>query len=542
MWATGGALAFTLALSVYLMIVVMVNGLGVYWASPLERVQLQGEGGQPGDVLLGERVERENDAHRETQRVKYHVGNREFGPAFRWIDEGDIQEVTLPEDALKLDRVSNLNYIGFLKELKTPGLELPDSEDSHSRLSTALSAARYKRQQEIGPIEDEESVLARELNDRVKYAVVKAEYQRKQLLRAGTSPQSAEIAAIDGELAKLRSREEELKAESHSLTLKRNKLETALRENAAVFVDASGHESVIPLIDIIRFTNPNRMGVAAKIQHYVVKVWELLWDNPREANQDGGVFPAIMGTVLMVFLMAITCFPLGVLAGIYLGEYAKEGPLVRVVRIAVNNLAGIPSIVYGIFGLGFFVYLCGGTLDRWLFPEMVDNGQMVFGQGCILWASLTLGLLTVPVVIVSTEEALRQIPRGIKEGSYALGATKFQTLCRVLVPMASPGMMTGFILAMARAAGEVAPLMLTGATKIAPVPMSENFPYFHLDRQFMHLGFHIYDISCKSPNVEATKPLVYVTTLLLLLIVVTMTSLAIWMRNRMRSRYQSRSI
>jgi phosphate transport system permease protein len=166
-----------------------------------------------------------------------------------------------------------------------------------------------------------------------------------------------------------------------------------------------------------------------------------------------------------------------------------------------------------------------------------------FGTGGILWASLTLGLLTVPVVIVSTEEALRTIPRGVREGSYALGATKYQTLVRVLLPMASPGVMTGFILAMARAAGEVAPLMITGVVKLAPdLPLDGSFPYVHLHRKFMHLGFHIYDIAFQSPNVEASKPMVYVTTLLLLLIVVTMSSLAIWLRSRMRRQFQSRTI
>jgi len=519
------------------MAVVLYNGLGVFWADPLELVQLS-----DGTQLLGEEVERESDPHSDAERVKYHVGNREFGPAFRWIESSEIRKVAYPQDAMKLDRAENLNYIGFLSGLDTPGLNVPESDSAQGRLAAAMDAAGRKREQEIGPIEDEAEELARELNDEVKYQIIRAEYRRKQLLRAGAAPDVPEVAEIDQELDRLRGREEELKAQSHQLTLKRNKLKAALDENVAVFVDSTGRESTMPLVDIVRFTVPNQMGVLDKIGHYAAKVWELLWHNPREANQDGGVFPAIMGTVLMVFLMAITCFPLGVLAGIYLGEYAKEGPLVRVVRIAVNNLAGIPSIVYGIFGLGFFIYLCGGTLDRFLYPELVDKGERVFGQGCILWASLTLGLLTVPVVIVSTEEALRQIPRGVKEGSYALGATKFQTLCRVLVPMASPGMMTGFILAMARAAGEVAPLMLTGATKIAPVSTSGDFPYVHLDRQFMHLGFHIYDISCKSPNVEATKPLVYVVTLLLLLIVVTMTGVAIWLRNRMRSRYQTRAI
>ena len=169
---------------------------------------------------------------------------------------------------------------------------------------------------------------------------------------------------------------------------------------------------------------------------------------------------------MMVFIMSIFSFPLGVVTGVYLREYARDGWLVRLVRIAVNNLAGVPSIVYGIFGLGFFVYGVGGALDQLFFPERLPTPTM--GTGGILWASLTLALLTVPVVIVATEEALGAIPKGMRDGSLALGATKLQTLVRVLLPMASPGIMTGFILAMARAAGEVAPLMITGVVKLAP--------------------------------------------------------------------------
>ena len=236
----------------------------------------------------------------------------------------------------------------------------------------------------------------------------------------------------------------------------------------AVFADGQGRPRTIALADVVRAYQPNAMGLAAKVGHYLAKIWELLTAKPRESNTEGGLFPAIFGTVMLIFLMAMSCFPLGVLAGVYLGEYAREGVLVRLVRIAVNNLAGIPSIVYGIFGLGFFVYGVGAQLDQWFYPERVAAGSPTFGTGGILWASLTLGLLTVPVVIVATEEAIRAIPRSVRESSYALGATKFQTLLRVLLPLASPGIMTGFILAMARAAGEVAPLMITGVVKLAP--------------------------------------------------------------------------
>jgi phosphate transport system permease protein len=397
------------------------------------------------------------------------------------------------------------------------------------------------QQEEVEPLKDQEQELADELQHTIKYALLDAEYRLKKLRRQNKAdtPRAEEIKKT---VAEYRRQEEDLKSRSDKVTEKRMAREEKVRANQAVFRTATGREKTIALVDIARPYCPNRMGFGQKVGHYLAKVWELLSTNPREANQDGGLYPAIFGTVLMVFLMAITCFPLGVLAGIYLGEYAKEGPLVKIVRVAVNNLAGIPSIVYGIFGLGFFIYICGGALDQVFFPARIDDGSPVFGQGCILWASLTLGLLTIQVVIVSTEEALRTIPRGIRESSYALGATKFQTLYRVLVPMASPGMMTGFILAMARAAGEVAPLMITGAVKIAPVPLNGTPPFLHLNRQFMHLGFHIFDISCKSPNVEATKPMVYVTTLLLLFIVLTMSSLAIWLRNNMQRRYQSRGI
>jgi phosphate transport system permease protein len=300
-------------------------------------------------------------------------------------------------------------------------------------------------------------------------------------------------------------------------------------------------EVTIPQHDVVRRFQPNAMGFGAKVSYYMERMRELLLDDPREANTEGGLFPSIFGTILLVFVMSIASFPFGVIAGIYMKEYAKDGILLRSVRIAVNNLAGIPSIVFGIFGLGFFVYGVGGQIDRLFFADQLPNPT--YGTGGLLWASLTLGLLTVPVVIVSTEEALSVIPKGIRESSLALGASRFQTLVRVLLPMASPGILTGFILAMTRAAGEVAPLMLTGVVKLAPaLPLDGEFPFLHFDRKFMHLGFHIYDIGFQSPNVEAAKPMVYVTTLLLLVIVITMTSSAVALRNRMKKKFTTSHI
>jgi phosphate transport system permease protein len=232
--------------------------------------------------------------------------------------------------------------------------------------------------------------------------------------------------------------------------------------------------------------------------------------------------------------------PFGVLAAIYLREYAKQGLLVRIIRISVNNLAGVPSIVFGVFGLGFFVYWMGGSIDRLFFAESLP--APTFGTPGLIWASLTLALLTLPVVIVATEEGLTRIPRAVREGSLALGATKAETLWRVVVPMAAPAMMTGLILAVARAAGEVAPLMLVGVVKLAPnLPVDGEFPFLHLDRKFMHLGFHIYDVGFQSPNVEAARPLVYATALMLVILIVILNLAAIGIRNHLREKYKSES-
>jgi phosphate transport system permease protein len=237
----------------------------------------------------------------------------------------------------------------------------------------------------------------------------------------------------------------------------------------------------------------------------------------------------------MVLLMSVMVTPLGIMAAIYMREYAKPGPVIRTIRISVNNLAGVPSIVYGVFGLGFFVYVLGGSIDELFFAAALP--APTFGSPGILWASLTLALLTLPVVIVATEEGLSRVPRTIREGSLALGAPKPETLWRTVLPIASPAMMTGLILAVARAAGEVAPLMLVGVVKLAPsLPLDGNFPFLHLERKFMHLGFHIYDVGFQSPNVEAARPLVYATALLLVIIIVVLNLFAIRLRNRMRER------
>jgi phosphate transport system permease protein len=280
------------------------------------------------------------------------------------------------------------------------------------------------------------------------------------------------------------------------------------------------------------------MNVFSKIGHWLMKAWEFVSTDPREANTEGGIFPAIFGTVMMVLLMSVFVTPFGILAALYLREYAKQGAVTQIIRIAVNNLAGVPSIVYGMFGLGFFVYFLGANIDQLFYAESLP--APTFGTPGILWSSLTLAILTLPVVIVATEEGLARIPRSLREASLALGATKAETLWKVVLPMASPAMMTGLILAIARAAGEVAPLMLVGVVKLAPsLPLDGNVPFLHLERKFMHLGFHIYDVGFQSPNIEAARPLVYATAFLLVLVIILLNVSAIRIRNRLRERYKA---
>jgi phosphate transport system permease protein len=574
-WTTAAALAGMLTLVFLLLAVVLVNGLGVFWPKPVAEITLT-----DGGKFFGQRIHSTVNPDNQQSSTQFKTGNREQDPQrqdFRWIRDDAIAKTTYPENVCVLERAENGDFYGFVKGVAGPdvggdagaAVALPHPNRGGSatatptsalaNLSDAIAATRRKSAEQIARIAAELFTLSNRLQE-ARGKLLRLNYQKSRLAgglarRAASGADTRRVSpparlastddrnTLDRQIAELEKASEQIKEQSDRLVSQQQQRTAELRRNVVIMADAAGKETPIALADVVRLHEPNAMGFFAKSGHYVSKVGELLWDNPREANTEGGLFPAIFGTVMLIFLMAITCFPLGVLAGIYLGEYAKDGLFVRLVRIAVNNLAGIPSIVYGIFGLGFFVYGVGGLLDQWCFPERVAVGTPTFGTGGILWAALTLGLLTVPVVIVSTEEALRAIPRATREGSFALGATKFQTLVRVLVPMASPGMMTGFILAMARAAGEVAPLMITGVVKLAPqMPVDGSFPFFHLDRKFMHLGFQIYDVGFQSPNVEASKPMVFVTTLLLLLIVLVMSSVAIYLRNRMKKRYQVRTI
>lgn len=514
-WLTGAALALTLLFAATLILVILTNGLGVFWPSPVARAELK-----DGSLVLGEIVKREAMPSGQGERLQFKTGNRDlYGRDFRWVDGEQIAQLSYPSGVTVLEREEYGNFYGTLLSVAGP-------------TSAAGDASPWEKFDLLQEVVEQKHAVVAEFNQQLAALNQQMEALSRKALKLGYQG----AAADSPELLQIEERRALLQRDFSELSEQQAAASAELNAYTATFADVAGSEKSMSLAEIVRHFEPNDMGVFSKSWHYLGKLKELIFGQPRESNTEGGLFPAIFGTVMLIFLMTLVTFPLGVIAAVYLREYAKDGLVVRLVRIAVNNLAGIPSIVYGIFGLTFFVYGIGSSLDALFFPERLPNPT--FGTGGILWASLTLALLTVPVVIVSTEEALGAIPAGVREGSLALGATKFQTLLRTLLPMASPGIMTGLILAMARAAGEVAPLMITGVVKLAPaLPLDGQFPYLHLDRKFMHLGFHIYDIGFQSPNVEAAKPMVFVTTLLLVLIVLVMSSIAIMLRNRMKKRY-----
>ena len=514
--ATGAALAIVLVMTLSLVGVVVSNGLGYFWPKQLVRLELK-----DGSSALGQIMQHEKNPISGERRLQLKVANRDvFGQDFRWIDEKEIANRTTPPDAMLLERHEHGNFFGFLKGITAEGLSVSATATPFETLQRAMKLVEGKKK---GTLEIKEKMS--DLNnraERLRLKLLKLEYrgaqQNKVIIERLTAEREQALADFD------RLNEQLVVAQSEIAGI------------TGQFEDSAGGSKEIALVDIVAQQRPNSMSFLVKIGAYFERVRELLLDDPRESNTEGGLFPAIFGTVMMVMLMSVFSLPFGVIAAIYLREYARDGLLTRMVRIAVNNLAGVPSIVYGVFGLGFFVYGIGGSIDAIFFPERLPTPT--FGTGGILWSSLTLALLTVPVVIVATEESLASIPRGVREGSLALGATKFQTLTKILLPMATPGIMTGLILSMARAAGEVAPLMIVGVVKLAPsLPFDGNFPFFHMERKFMHLGFHIYDVGFQSPNVEAAKPMVFVTTMLLLAIVIFASSTAIYLRNRMRRKY-----
>src|SRR5262249_12594245 len=474
-------------------------------------------------VILGQIKDREPSAQQSVPRgfrIKVKRANRDIDTGdFVWIEESEIARREEPPDALILERREWGDFFGEIKQVKDGERVLAEGPaDGLAAVTDRLPATRKL----LGQIE---SIEKKEIGD-INYAQERLRVRSKRLERQGTGT-GAEQDRIESEKAELQRRYD---AETARLDALKQQLQTTVVLNAA-----DGAEKEIPLSNIVRCYQPNQMSLAGKAGLYLQKVLEFVVDNPRESNTEGGTLPAIFGTVMMVMLMTFIVTPLGVIAAVYLREYARQGKLVSAVRIAVNNLAGVPSIVFGVFGVGFFIYFIGGKIDKLFFSDYLPAPTL--GTGGILWASLTLALLTLPVVIVATEEGLAAVPRDVREASLALGATQFETTWRVVLPAVTPSILTGLILAMARAAGEVAPLMVTGVVKLAPtLPIDGNWPYLHVDRKFMHLGFYIYDVGFQSPNVDAARPMVFATTLLLLVIVIVLNLAAILLRNHLRRR------
>jgi len=537
-WLNAGAVSISLIMVIGLVLLIAVRGLAHFWPADVMQADYQHKGETTrvlGEINAGEDVslERLRDSGYEIEAdiqtdnghvIRYLVktGNRDIlGSDFRVLLKPMLKNVVYPEDVMVVERREWGNFYGFLKAVKKDGEIIAKGEEAHQIFQKSLEQALA--------IFDEISAIRKHDIGKINYNMERLRLRERRLeLDGDTDP--AKLAAI---VAERKALDEEYK----QLQAKLSQLSEKIRRDSLLVETVDGQRLEIGVEKIVHAYFPNAMSVFEKLRFYFAKMWEFVSDEPREANTEGGIFPAIFGTVMMVMLMAMLVTPFGVVAAVYLREYARQGLMIRLIRIAVNNLAGVPSIVYGIFGLGFFVYFLGGNIDSLFFPEA--SPAPVFGTPGILWSSLTLALLTLPVVIVATEEGLSRIPRSIREGSLALGATKAETLWRTVLPMASPAMMTGLILAVARAAGEVAPLMLVGVVKLAPsLPLDGNFPFLHMERKFMHLGFHIYDVGFQSPNVEAARPLVYATSLLLIIVIVLLNLFAIRIRNRLRENYR----
>ena len=542
-WFTGMGLALGLLMVMYLLGLIVVNGFNAFWPKPVAMLQLREESParlKQSNALAGEIVKQRQkivrtlssesgDASQSLSQAEWQLflGNKDsYGLSFLYIDQDDIVQVTNPPDMIVIERLEYGDAIGVPVAVELRGGNTITAtepafqeqfetlvHDINARWATIRSIEKY----DIGAIN------ARMEKLRLRQQVLHRSYNLDEETR------QARLQPLQASMATLQTAYEELARQARDLRQQQE-------QDILVYRLATGEERRLPLGQIVHYYYPNQLTTWQRIQLFGYNIWAFLSHEPREANTEGGVFPAIFGTCVMTILMSLAVTPFGVVAAIYLREYAKQGIVVRSVRIAVNNLAGVPSIVFGVFGLGFFVYLVGGTIDELLFFAALPTPT--FGTGGVLWASLTLALMTVPVVIVATEEALAAVPRGMREGSLACGASKWQTMQRIVIPAAAPGILTGLILAMARGAGEVAPLMLVGVVKLAPsLPLDTLFPFIHMERKFMHLGFHIYDLGFQSPDSEAAIPMVFATTLLLITLVVLMNIGAIFIRDRLRKKY-----
>lgn len=532
-WLTGGAVSISLLSVLGLLLLIGWKGLSYFWPAPLYQWQTD-----QGELLIGQIYEqqsipishlREMDVELPeeivdrglVERVSIKVANRELYSAdFVSLLEVNLNPPTRPQGWAVIERTRDGDFfgrpVGYVKENGQVSREVEQN------LAQGFAFAKQIRQQ----IEDLIEGDIRTIN---------AQAQRLRLAHRKHS--------LNGTLDHAFSDLYQKQSKQYRQALiyaeaKLDSLRDQLTRQGLQVEEMTGQRVTIPLSQILDLWYPNQMSSAEKILRWGQQAWKFLSENPRESNSEGGVFPAMFGTVLLVLIMSVIVMPLGVIAAIYLHEYAGNNAFTRLIRVAVINLAGVPSIVYGVFGLGFFVYTLGGSIDTLFYQEQLP--APTFGTPGLLWSALTLAVLTLPVVIVATEEGLTRIPNSVRHGSLALGATQFETMWRIVLPMASPAMITGLILAIARAAGEVAPLMLVGAVKLtSSLPIDSQFPFLHLERKFMHLGFHIYDVGFQNTNIESARPLVYATSFLLVTVIVGLNLTAISIRNNLREKYRT---
>lgn len=534
-WLSAGAVTISLLALIGLIVLLAGQGMRYFWPHSVYEFELKS-----GQHIIGERygitqvprqqlldagVKLAPNAPAQLSRFLIKIGNREWeNQDFLVVMAEDINHTRKPKELLVLEREHNGNAYGYLVGLLENGQPLVGREivrDLERRIARTKELSQkiaHLRQHQL--------------------SAISAQFESLRL----TQRQAEMKGQWDARLqAQVKAERQELERKHQLLIARIDALGREQKSDSVLLRDMNGVQREIPIYEIHDAWQPNAMSTGDKVRHWAKQIKKFLVDSPRESNTEGGVFPAIFGTMLMVILMSVIVMPLGVIAAVYLHEYARKNWFTRLIRIAAVNLAGVPSIVYGIFGLGFFVYVLGGSIDQLLFSESLPNPT--FGTPGLLWASLTLALLTLPVVIVSTEEGLARIPASLRQGSLALGATKAETLRRVVLPLAVPAMLTGLILAIARAAGETAPLMLVGVVKSAPeLPIDSVFPYLHLDRKFMHLGFQVYDGALQSPNVEAARPLVFATAFLLVTLVVGLNLAAMSIRHYLREKYRALSL
>ncbi len=525
-WLTGGGLVVAICMIVGLLVLIVAQGVGTLWPQPVVEVRLKSDVRLMGEITRTETF-RTAEGRVEGRRL-FRTGNFELtNEHFTWVSDADVAHESKPEWGMVFERMSWGRFYGSPRSLTVEGRVVADTPPAVWAEFAKVHGSVTERRELRKRLETEDIGEVNRRIEEARLAVRKAELEGGR----DSPAHAAALAHVDAIQAETKAEFDRLRAEI-----------AALNEHNAKFsikvVTADGREADLALADIVRAYPANRLSRGGKWSLYASRWREFLLDEPREANSEGGVFPAIFGTVVMTLIMSLFVVPFGVMAALYLREYAKAGPLVSAVRISINNLAGVPSIVFGVFGLGFFCYVVGASLDELLYAAKLPNPT--YGKGGILWSALTLALMTLPVVIVATEEALAAVPNSMREGSFACGAGKWQTIRRIVLPQAMPGIMTGMILAMARGAGEVAPLMLVGAVKLAPeLPIDGGAPFVHPERSFMHLGFHIYDLGFQSQNSEAAKPMVFTTTLLLILVIFILNVLAVQLRTRLRRKFVS---